>query len=354
MENQLHEHLSGLHGGSSSIWANAFFNATGLTPYTEFTRRVAGATGHEAFKTMQRQAFKHYKPGYKSQDQPSEKYKIAHRFLHKHGLGDFLPDGSKKNISLTDNALLKDDEAVRIAVISFANESSFLPNADDIPTWAQTPIGATIFQLKSYPLMLGRLGKEVLLGDLNQFFRTGEAEYLRRPAYFLALGPAFGMGALAAKDIVQMRGGEENRSPELRKRNILKSIGYDEKTHGDENDFLGWYFEGMVMLGGFGLIMEMMHDIATNVDNGAWGKVRIASTIGGPSVGTAFSGIDVLAGALDIFQNPDSNSKERSGLREVVRRAPINGQTGAAREAIVDSIAGEAQGRGGSSFGSSY
>jgi hypothetical protein len=352
IENQLHEHLSGLHGGFTSKTANAFFNATLLTPYTEMTRRMAGATGHESFKSMQRQAFRHYKEGLPSQQQP-EKYKIAHRYMHKYGLGDFLPDGKKSAVSLSDNMLLKDDEAVRASVIRFANESIFLPNADDIPMWAQTPIGATIFQLKSYPLMLGRLGKEVLMDDLNQFFRTGETQYLKRPALFLSMGPAFGMGTLAIKDIVQMRGGEENRSPELRKRNILQSLGYDKDVHGGEDDFLGWYFEGMVMMGGFGLLLELMHDVTTQVDNGAWGKVRVASTVGGPAVGTAFSTLDVLAGVMDagFGSTPDSNAKERTGVREAVRRIPVIGQTAAVREAIVDGSVGEAQSRGGGGGG---
>ena len=354
IENQLHEHLTGLHGGGPSRLANAFFNTTLLTPWTEMTRRMAGVTGHESFKAMQRQAFKHYKPGIPSKDQPSEKYRIAHRMLHKHGLEDFLPGKPKQHLSLSDNMLLRDDESVRRAIISFANESTFLPNADDIPLWAQTPIGSTIFQLKSYPLMLGRMAKEVLIDDLRKFVQTGEMQYLKRPALFMSLGPAFGASTLAIKDVVQQRGGEDLREAALRNRNAGTApfiswfagyFGFDPELDGDTQDALGWYFEGWGQLGGFGLLLEIMHDIADHADHGAYGKTRIASTIGGPAVGSMFSLIDMGVGAKDAAFGDESNAARRQGMREAVRRVPIIGQTSSAREAIVDATMGEATGR---------
>ena len=100
--------------------------------------------------------------------------------------------------------------------------------------WAQTPIGALVFQLKSFLLMMTRLTGHVL--------RETNRGNLKPLMYFAALGPAFGMATNSVKDLVQMRGGEDEKSPELRKRNVLKFLGYDEKVHGNENDFLGWYF----------------------------------------------------------------------------------------------------------------
>lgn len=363
IENQLHERLTGLHGGASSHVANAFFNATLLSPWTDMNRRMAGVTGHESFKAMQRQAFKYHKPGVPSAQQP-EKYQIAHRMLHKYGLRDFLPGGAKEDISLSDNMLLRDDESVRRAVLQFADESIFQPNADDIPLWAQTPIGGTIFQLNTFPLMMGRMAKEVLLDDLAQFARTGERQYLKRPALFLSLGPAFGATTLAAKDIAQSRGGEDFTESALRVRNagtapfmswVAEHFGFDPETDEQAHDMLGWYFEGMTQLGGFGLILEIMHDVAAHADHGAYGKTRIASAIGGPSVGTMFSAIDVGAGITDAaFGDGSSNAKFRQGVREAVRRVPVIGGMGGPREGIVDSVAGEAAKRGGGSSSAGF
>lgn len=346
-ESIVHENMSNLFGGQSSRITNAFFNITMLTPWTEMNRKIAGATGYETFKVMQDRAFRYFVDGKPITEQPYQ-YKQAHRFLSQYGLADYLPTGQKGTMSLADRALIESDDTLRMAIIKFADQAIFQPNANDIPLWAQTPIGALIFQLKSYPLMMARLGKDVLVNDIKALWK-GEGGDPRRAMYFLALGPAFGMGALALKDIIQARGGEENNSPELRKRNILKVLGYDKEIHGDENDFLGWYAEGFMTMGGLGLLFEMVHDIAAQVDNGAYGKVRVASTILGPSAGTAFSGMDVMAGIFDSGEN--SNAKERSAVREAVGRIPIAGQVKGFREMVVDAFAGEQQERGGGSTG---
>jgi hypothetical protein len=226
------------------------------------------------------------------------------------------------------------DPVLGEAIIKFADQAIFQPNPNDIPLWAQTPWGSMLFQLKSFPLMMTRLGKHVIDEAMQ-----GNVKPL---AYFATLGPAFGMGALAAKDIVQMRGGDDERSPELRRRNILKVLGYDEKVHGNEQDFLGWYVEGMMMMGGLGLVGDVMHSAVTQVDNGAYGKIRIASTVAGPSFGAFMSSVDVLAGAKDMAVGGDnSNAKERSAVRELATRVPVVGGIRAAREGIVDTLAGE-------------
>ena len=346
-ESIVHENMSNLFGGQSARVTNAFFNITMLTPWTEMNRKIAGATGYETFKVMQDRAFRYFVDGKPITEQPYQ-YKQAHRFLSQYGLADYLPTGQKGTMSLADRALLESDDTVRMAIIKFADQAIFQPNANDIPLWAQTPVGALIFQLKSYPLMMARLGKEVLVNDIKALWK-GEGGDPRRAMYFLALGPAFGMGALGLKDIIQSRGGEENNSPELRKRNILKVLGYDKQVHGDENDFLGWYAEGFMTMGGLGLLFEMIHDIAAQVDNGAYGKVRVTSTILGPSAGTMFSAMDIAAGVFDSSEN--SNAKERAAVRETVSRIPIAGQVKGFREKVVDALAGEQQDRGGGSTG---
>ncbi len=251
------------------------------------------------------------------------------------GMQDYAKGQSKGDVSLSDRSLLDSDKTLRMGVLNFANQSVFQPNANDVPLWAQTPTGALLFQLKSFPLMMQRMAGSVL----TEAYRHGNFKPL---LYFMSLGPASGMGALAIKDIVQMRGGEDERSPELRRRNILKALGYDEKVHGNEQDFLGWYVEGMMMMGGLGLIGDVMHSAVTQVDNGAYGKIRIASTIAGPSFGAFMSAVDVGAGAKDAMVGGDnSNAKERSAVREMATRIPVVGGIRAAREGIVDTLAGE-------------
>jgi len=190
MENIVHERMVYMYGAVDNKMSNAFFNATMLTPWTDMNRQIAGATAYETFKTMQRKAVKNYKQGVDIAGQNGE-YKTAHRFLSRYGLDSYLPTGEKATISLSDRALLETDETLRAGIIKFADESIFQPNPNDVPLWAQTPVGAMVFQLKSFPLMMTRLGGYVL----------GEAKKgnLKPLAYFATLGPAFGMGALATR-----------------------------------------------------------------------------------------------------------------------------------------------------------
>ena len=217
VENLTHERLTGLVGADSNKATNAFFNFTLLTPWTNMNREMAGAVFHQAIITEQRRAL--------TADQGSIKYRTAMRFLNRYGLADYAKDGAK---DLNDPRVLADDDAVREGMIRFANESIFTPNSNDVPVWAQTPWGSVIFQLKSFPLMMQRLtlgeggiGSEAVKGNVY-------------PAlYALTIGAGFGMASLGTKDVVQSRGGEEGTSMELRNRNLLKSLGYDKKVHGD-------------------------------------------------------------------------------------------------------------------------
>jgi hypothetical protein len=86
----------------------------------------------------------------------------------------------------------------------------------------------------------------------------------------------------------------------------------------------------------------MMHDISSQVDNGAYGKVRVASAIGGPSVGTASAAFDVAAGAQAAlgFGGSETNSKQRTAVREITRRIPVAGGVSAFREGATNEIAG--------------
>jgi len=339
MENIVHERMVHMYGAPDNKLSHAFFSATLLTPWTDMQRKIAGATGLEALKAMQQQATRHHKVGV-PYSQQTGKYKTAHRFLVRYGLEDYLPKKNKSDTSLTDEDVLSDDR-VRMAIIKFADESIFQPNPNDVPLWAQTPIGQLVFQLKSFPLMMSRMGGYVLQ-EANQ----GNLKPLISMAL---LGPTFGMATLSAKDIIQSRGGEDGTSPELRKRNIAKALGYDSKTHGEDyNDFLGWYLEGMMIMGGFGLMGDVLHSVTSQMDNGAYGQNRIWSSLLGPSYGLGNAAITGAAGIQDAVVGGDnSNAKERSAWRELATRIPILGGMRNVREGVVDTMAGE-QGKKGS------
>ena len=343
MENIVHERMIHMYGSPDNKASHAFFNATLLTPWTDMNRMIAGATGFESFVAMQSKAFDKFIPGKSYAEQPAA-YKTAHRFLQRYGMQDFLPNGPKSGMSLSTRAvadeLMVKDDAVRMAIIKFADESIFQPNPNEIPLWGQTPIGALVAQLKSFPLMMSRLTgyvfQEMNHGNFKPFI------------YLTTLGPAFGMATLSAKDIIQQRGGDDGRSAELRKRNYAKFLGHNEKVHGDVDDFLGWYLEGMLVMGGFGLFGDIIHSAVSQVDNGAYGQQRMWSTLLGPTFGLGNAAMQVGAGLSD--SNDNSNAKERSATREVATRIPILGGNRKFRESVVDAVAGE-QGDKGSTGG---
>jgi len=345
MENIIHDRMTYMYGAADGKTTHAFFNATMLTPWTDMMRQIAGATAVEAFIAMQKKSLKHWDET-KPLAQQSRQYKTAYRFLKRYGLGDFAHGQRRGSETLGDPALLDGDLAsdeLRRGIIKFADESIYAPNPNDIPLWGQTPFGAMMFQLKSFPLMMTRLTgytlKEARLGNIKPL------------AYMATLGPAVAAGALGIKDIIQMRGGDENREAALRKRNLLKTMGYDEKVHGNEDDFLGWYIESAMHMGAMGILADSLGAASMAVENGTYGQNRLASYIFGPSFGLAQSGITAIAGVKDAITGGDnSNAKERSAAREVLTRIPVVGGIRGAREGLVDKLIGEAS-RGGSSSG---
>lgn len=331
IESEVHQHLSTLYGTHSSKHANAFFNATMLTPWTNVQRKIAAATGFEAMKAMQQKAFRTFKEGKPMSEQPAE-YRTAHRFLTRYGMADYLPGGAKQNISI-DQKMLAEEDVLKLAIVKFADEAIFSPNPNDIPLWAQTPLGSIIFQFKAYPIMMGRMAKWAL-----DEARQGNYKPI---TYMATIAPGLGAASMAIKDLVQMRGGEENNEAQIRSRNLDKFLGYDEKVHGNRNDFMGWYLESMLASGGFGFLAELLHDVSSQVDNGAYGKVRVMSAIGGPTVGTASAAFDVAAGIqAAAMGGSETGSKERTAVREVARRIPVAGGISSFREGATDAIAG--------------
>ena len=334
-----------MYGSPDNKMSQAFFNFTGLTGWTNVQRQLSGMVGFNSFKAMQTKASKHFDPS-RPVNQQNTQYRTAHRYLTRYGMADFLPNGTRGKQAL-DNELLT-DRTVRTAVLRFTDETIFQPNPNDMPMSTNNPWMAMLFQLKSFPLMMQRLSGYVVEEAKQGNFK---------PAMYMAtVGPGMGMGALAVKDVVQFRGGEDSNESEVRVRNIgqlAEMLGGDAKTYGDGSDFVGWYFEGLLQMGGLGLMADILHSTVQQVDNGAYGATRIASTIAGPSFGMIFGdGVNVAAGAYDMaLGNDDSNAKERSGARSFASRIPIVGGIRAAREGIVDTVAGE-QTKRKSKFGS--
>jgi hypothetical protein len=306
------------------------------------TRGAAAAVGHVWFENMRRRAADLMVGAGRNMAEQTREFKTSMRFLNRYGLGDYVYRG----IPITTDSL-ESDQLVRRAVYKFADDSVFAPNPNDIPTWAQTPIGSVVFQLKSFPLMMGRLAKDIVLEA-----KEGNVKPLLT---LLTVAPMAGALSLGAKDLIQSRGGQDNNEVEFRRRNMLKFLGYDEKIHGDENTFLGWYAEGLMMSGGFGILTDMMHSTVTQLDNGSYGANRVLSTVFGPSVGLALGGFNVAAGIGEQLSNAmsgeEDNSKTRIGFRELVNRVPIAGRVGSFGTTLVDTLAGERQGRSSSGRG---
>lgn len=347
IENVVHERLTGMHGTAASKNTVAFFNATMLTPWTNLNRNMAGAVGLEFFYTEYDRALTNYNPNMPATQQNTQ-FKKAFRVLRRYGLDKYLDDGMTSIRGITD---FNQHPELRSAMNKFANEAIFTPNPNDVPLWAQTPVGAMIFQLKSYPLMLGRLVNDSIKQATEVDPVTGGGRRFGPLLMLATAAPLGGALSLAAKDIVQKRGEDNETFRERKLSKIAEGFGFDTNIHGDRDDYLGWYVESMVQIGGLGLVANMFYDTAEQLDNGAYGKQRIASTIFGPSVGLFNDAVNVVQGVTDT--NEDANGKERSAARSVVGRIPVVGGIKPLKEAAVDEIAGEVKKKG-SSWGKGW
>jgi hypothetical protein len=343
IENLLHDRMVQMAGEGSQKLQNSFFNFTLLTPWTNMNREVAGIVGFEAFKSEIQRARKLASAG----KHDSRSYKTAVRFLTRYGLTgegastDFLDIKSPELTDIRDSDM-QANKALRYALLRFTNEAIFTPNPNDIPIWAQTPWGSMFFQLKSFQLMMARMGKYVIDEGVS-----GNPY----PAMYLATaGVGMGWMSAAAKDHVQARGGEDNEQRALRERRftdtsfgwLAKGVGVEENSMTDE--IAGNYFEGLLAIGGLGLFAELLYNTAEQADNGAYGKVRFAGAILGPSVGVAEDAYDVMiAGPAGYINDPEGkNARRREAVRSVMGRVPIAGGIRGFKESVVDAVAGEA------------
>tara|TARA_B100000287_G_scaffold399358_1_gene417540 strand:- start:6349 stop:18570 length:12222 start_codon:yes stop_codon:yes gene_type:complete len=358
IENLVHDRMTHMAGEDSQQFSNAFFNATMLTPWTNFQREISALVGFNAFKSEIDKAHRLMKKG----DTTSTAYKNSMRFLERYGMAEYVSEGNLGDI----RAHVADDK-VRYAVMRFVNESIFTPDPNDVPTWAQTPWGAVMFQLKSFPLMMGRMAKYAL----DEAGVTGKLPLGSNMKPLMALAtvaPIFGMTANATKDIILQRGGVDEETGEdrvFRQRLASKQIwgklakeifGADVDNWATDDDSLnalmGAYWEGILAMGGLGLIAEMMHSSATQIDNGAYGRERLISTIFGPTAGAGLDFFKVVEGGYSaVADDGGTNAKERTATRILARRVPVLGGMKGVTEDIVDTVAGE---RSSGSSGGSY
>jgi Holliday junction resolvasome RuvABC DNA-binding subunit len=340
MENFVFDRMHMLYGGEGSRATQAFFNATMLTPWTNLMRELSGSVAIQAFRAEQARAL--------ASGKNSKAYRQARKRLAHYGLEHFIDDPNAKRID--DPALLDPkmgDYQLRQAVIKFANETIFTPNSDDVPLWAQTPLGQVAFQLKSYPMMMHRMvwGENGILPRFKHGVMDGNMRDVMPLILMLTIGTGWAMSVNAAKDIVQARGGDDEQSHAVRDRKISKiaeQFGFNPTIHGDVDNFLGWYAEGFMLMGGLGVLADILYQSAQQVDNGAWGFQRTMSTIFGPSVGIASGAFNVVGGAAHAAISDDgTNFRERTAAREVAQRIPVLGAIRSPREKAVDLVAGE-------------
>jgi hypothetical protein len=347
IENLVHDRMVNMAGDGSQRFQNSFFNMTLLTPWTNMQREVAALVGFNALKTEVEVAKKYALTGRTDH----RNYKRAVRFLERYGLaGKDLPMGqidfaNPSTPRLDDIKAYTQNDQIRYAVMRFTNEAIFTPNPNDVPMWAQTPWGAVVFQLKSYPVMMGRMSAYI----------AGEAKRgnVLPAVYMLTAGTGMGAGALALKDLIQQRGGEDERSSALRERTLSKTLegfgaGSDAgkkfiasmgMTGDDVNDAdaaAGWFIDGLFAMGGLGFLGELLYNSAEKLDNGLYGYTRTMGMIGGPTVGLTADAYNLAAGVRDMVTDADTDGKKRQAARIVAGRVPVMGGVKDFKEGIAD------------------
>jgi hypothetical protein len=341
VENTVHQRMSNSYGIDANRFTTGFFTATGLTPWTDMMREIAGSTAFEHFKASARIAI---------ENPNTRQGRLAKRALDEFGLQELYQKGAPHIDMIMRSGGTQAQhpmyEKVSTGMIKFANESIFTPNKNDLPQWATTPAGQLIFQLKSFPLKMLRLGRY----SFSEALRKDDPNFAPALLYMTA-GPAMGFTAANVKDVVQMRGGEDNREAEFRDRKLSKTVTPLEGMLNDNADkALGWYWDGFMTMGGLGILGELMYDTVNQADNGAYGQVRVAQTFAGPTSGLFFDALTVLGGGMsatgDVISGEGTNGKERAAVRAILSRLPVAGQMSGVREKGVDLLAGEKGARG--------
>jgi len=340
VENIVHQRMTTAFGVEATQFSSGFFNLSLLTPWTDTMRDISAATGFEHFKAQQKIAQRY---------SGTKKGRIAKQILSEYGLADLADAKAPPVESIMKQSPLGQThdmyDKVASSVIKFTNQSIFTPNPNDIHLWGQTPIGAILYQLKSFPMMMARLG--------GRNIRKAKDGNWKPLAYMATVMPAMGYGAASIKDVVQGRGGEENREFASRERKLTDSYASAEGMVNrvsddlgiDADRYLGMYHDGLMMSGGLGFVGEMLVDIANQTDNGYYGMWRTATAIGGPSVSLGGRAVRVLGGvqdaAFDAMGFESTNYKERDAFDASFGLVPFVGQMPAVKENLKDMLLGE-------------
>lgn len=351
IENLISDRMSNMHSSYGNKLQHAFFNGTLLTPWTNIMREVAAIVAHEAMISEAARAQRLIREGRIN----SAAYRTTRRFLKRYGVERYGEPGGpslERDLKRIGDDPKGEFNDVRYGIHRFVNESIFTPNPNDIPAWALTPWGSLIFQLKSFPLMMGRM-----VIDISKEFAKGNVAPL---SYLFTAGAGFGAASMAIKDIAQSRSDDPDKT--FRDRSITKitdEMGFGGiLVPGNKNfdKILGWYVEGLIAAGGLGLIGEMLWNAAEQSDS-AFGKQRVASMLAGPWLGTVGDAITVGFGAHDVIQGNDKNYPERAAARTVASRIPVFGGQREFRE-MAANLAGEVKKKGGtrqsSKFGTTF
>ena len=343
IDNLMHERMVHMAGDGNQRFANSFFNATLLTPWTNTMREVASLVGFESFKTEINRAVRMQRQG----KTDTKSYQTAVRYLERYGLTgpnarhDFLSNGSFRIDALPSDEAI--EMQVQEAMIRFTNESIYTPNPNDIPLWGQGPWGSLMFQLKSFPFMMQRMGKYMV-----DEARQGNYYPIM---YMATAGVGVGAASISIKDHVQQRGGEDERTFANRDRSMTASkpalaemLGVDENSLTDEA--LGWWIDGLMAVGGLGFLAEMLYNSATQLEDGSkWSYVRMMGGVFGPQVGTTELAYNTAAMGQEQVKNlitgENENSKTRVGMNSLGGRIPVLGGVASIRKALTDTVAGE-------------
>ena len=353
MDGITHERMAQLVGDGSNIVQSTFFKMTGLTPWTNMQRAGAAAIGEHGLRHHM-EALK--KMGPAAQSSPA--YNRHARELIKFGMS-YDPSQPIPKLGGGTPA----DEMFERAVIRFTDATIFSPKPHDMPLFANSPWGAMVYQLKSFAIMYGRFAKEMTVDEAGmawQALSKGDygtaAQYMKKPALLMTLGPAVAAGSIAGKDLVMARGGEEGQSVGINQTTKLSNTFGPEWSNEQLDAMSGWYFQSFMQAGGLGLLGDIFRTTAEQQDNGAYGRERIASTILGPTFGLFNDALKISEGVGDAvgeaMGGEGSPGKQRQAIRSVVGRAPLVGGNRALKEALTDlkPVEGKSSGIGGSTY----
>ena len=341
MDGITHERMAQLVGDGSNIVQSTFFKMTGLTPWTNMQRAGAAAIGEHGLRHHM-EAIK--KMGIAAKGSPA--YNRHKRELLKFGL-DF--DADQKIPVLGGGTAA--DHAFERAVIRFTDATIFSPKPHEMPIFASNPWGAMAYQLKSFSIMYGRFAKEMMVDETGMAWQAAAkgdwgtaAQYMKKPALLMTLGPAVAAGSIAGKDLVMARGGEEGKSVGINQTTRLSTMtGGPEWSNEQLDAMAGWYVQSFMQAGGLGLLGDIFRTTVEQADNGAYGRQRVSEAILGPTYGLIFNdGLSVYAGAQDAVAEAMgadvAPGKQRQAMREVIGRTPLLGGNRFIKEGVIDTF----------------